>query len=163
MVASEVKITPETRAKLDNQALSPGKKRELRENLIKECIRSAVGGMVTKQELVAAAGYNPDAKSRDYARGFGLINSMVKRGIICNDNANKFRKAWTVVEDVHIVTPTPAEVAAELVVPQEIRVELQEFEALTSIELVAMAKEFAWQKNSDSLREFIDYAKNAIK
>lgn len=161
MIASKISISHETRAKLNNQALSPVKKRELRENMVKERIRSAVGGECTKQELVAAAGYDPDAKSNDYANGVTLINSMLKRGLIAHNGTSKFRKAWTVIEQapkrVPNVTPTPAQVAAELMV------ELKDYKHLSSISLLDMAKTFAWTHNSDSLREFIDYIENAIK
>lgn len=166
MIASKVIITAETRARLDNPILTPAKRRSLREEMIKERIRSATGGAATKQELIAAAGLNPDARSTEYAKGIATINSMVKRGIISHDDSNRFRKIWTVMEDVHtrpLVTPTPEELASELVIPKELKVELKEFEALTSVQLVDMAKEFAWQRNSDSLREFVEYAKNAIK
>lgn len=161
MNASKVTITAETRAKLDNQALSPARKRELRECMIKERIRNATNGACTKQELVAASGLNPDAKSVEYARGVAMINSMVRRGVISHDNSNKFRKYWTVKEDAR-VKPTPEQVAQALIVPKEVVVLLNEFK-MDKIALVDMAKQFAWTKNSDSLREFISYVENAIQ
>jgi hypothetical protein len=162
MLASKVTITPETRAKLDAPALSPSKWRQLREELIKDCIRNRSGGAATKQELVAAAGLNPEATSTEYAKGIHLLKRMVERGIISHNNTNQYRKSWTVIEDVK-VKPSPKQVASEVVIPEEVTVELKEYNHLTSMKLVEMAKEFAWRTNSDSLREFIAYTENAIK
>lgn len=158
MLASRVTILPETRVKLNNILLSPTKKRELREEMIKERIRKTPDGFLTKQELVAAAGLHPDARSNEYARGVAMLNSMVRRGILAHEQTHKFRKSWTVLADVK-VTPSPEQVA-EAVVPKEIMV-LQD-RTVDRAKLVDMAKEFAWRSNSDSLREFIVYVQNTI-
>ena len=141
--------------------LSPTRKRELREEMIKDRIRNTVDGACTKQELVASAGLNPDARSNEYAKGVAMINSMVKRRIISFLPTTQFRKTWSVVTDVK-VTPSPKEMAAS-VMPKDIMVALQEYPTVEKMKLVDMAKEFAWQNNSDSLREFIQYVQNAIK
>jgi len=161
MIPSRLILTPETRAKLSNPVLSAVKKRQLREEMIKDSIRSAVGGMRTKQELIVAAGYSPDAKTNDYAKGHTLIGSMLRRGIISHNKTNAFKKIWTVHEDVR-VTPSPKQVAAAIVVKEPV-VALKEQEELDKVKLVDMAKEFAWRENSDSLREFIAYMEKAVK
>jgi len=163
MIASKLIISQETREKLLNPVLTPMKKRELREELIKDSIRKAVAGSRTKQELVAAAGFNPDATSNDYANGNGLVNSMIKRGIISHNPTRSFRKTWTVCEDVR-VTPTPKQVADAIVQPEkEIIVQTKEKVQVNKGTLINLAKEFAWKNNSDSLRDFIMYTENRLK
>lgn len=167
MNASRVIITQETRERLNNEALSPMKKRELREQMVIESIRKAVGGTRTKQELIAAAGYNPLGSTPDYASGLQLITSMIKRGLITHNATSTFKKNWTVIGDVKvkpIVTPTPEAVAQEIVAPTpELTVEEKPKAQVNKGTLLNLAKEFAWEKNSDSLREFIDFAKNRLK
>lgn len=179
MIASKVTISQETREKLDNPTLSWEKKQMLRDELVKDYIRSLEGRQVMKVALVAAAGYAADTKSSGYAAGLNFVNGMIKRGIICHEITDKMQKIWTVIEDVKkhqleppVVTPSMVEVAEEAIAHaeavkaepvKEAIVELKEFPALTSVKLVDMAKEFAWRNNSDSLREFISYIENAIK
>lgn len=171
MNASKVIITQETRDRLNNQALSPMKKRQLREQMIIESIRRAVGGTRTKQELIAAAGFNPVGTSNDYANGLALITSMVRRGIITHNDTSAFKKNWTVLSDVKIkpaVTPTPEAIAQEIVAPKVenapgIVVEEKPKVQVNKGTLINLAKEFAWEKNSDSLREFIDFTKSRLK
>lgn len=168
MVASKVTISQETRAKLLNPILSPARKRELREELIKDSIRRATHGYRTKQELIAAGGFNPDAKSGSYASGFGMINSMIKRGVISHESTNAFKKRWTILADMK-VTPSPKQIAKTIVptvapaAGTEVMVALEEYKEVDKIKLVDMAKEFAWRENSDSLRDFVAYMQNAIK
>lgn len=159
MNASKVTISQETRAKLDNPILTKKRKNKLRKELVKEYIRSAKGGMATRQQLIAAAGFDPSSQSYGYRTGNAFIRNMMRAGIISNDGRSHFKKSWT-VHDVP-VTPTPKQVA-KTVMPKDPVVELKEFK-IDKITLIDMAKEFAWTRNSDSLREFIDYAKNAIK
>lgn len=170
MIASKLTITNETREKLLNPALSPQKKKALRQELIVDRIRRSMSGACTKQELIAAAGFDV-SNARDYAKGFNLIERMVKRKIIAHNQSTSYRKFWTITADVRthripkeapVVSPTPEQVALS-VLPKEVLVELQEPEQLTSIKLVEMAKEFAWKNNSDSLRDFIQYAEKAVK
>jgi hypothetical protein len=161
MVASKVTISQETRAKLDNPILTKAKKSKLREELIKDYIQARRGGIATKQQLIAAAGFDPNARSNSYASGIAFLRRMMKHDIISHDNTNKFKKVWT-VKEASKVSPTPAQVAESIVKPPVV-VELKEFEKVNSVQLVDMAKEFAWKQNSDSLRDFIQYVENAIK
>ena len=168
MNASKVTITQETRERLNNEALSPIKKRQLREQMIIESIRKAVGGTRTKQELIAAAGFSTDARSLNYAKGHTLIGSMIKRGIITHNATTTFKKNWTVLSDVKtVVTPTPKEVAESIVAPvekaPEIMIEEKPKVQVNKGTLINLAKEFAWKNNSDSLREFIAFADNRLK
>lgn len=158
MVANNVIITPETKARLAYKELSPVKKRELREEMIKERIRNTADGACTKQELVAAAGLNPDAHTSEYSKGVGMINSMIKRGIISYLPTHKFRKTWSVRTDVKVKNK-PVDKA---VIPEKVVVALQE-RLVTRNELLDVAKDFAWQNNSDSLRDFITYVQNTLK
>jgi hypothetical protein len=175
MQASKVIISQETREKLNNQALSPLKKRELREQMVIAAIRKAVGGTRTKQELIAAAGYNPAGTSPDYARGLGFLTGMVNRGLITHNDTNTFKKNWTVLADVKTtkakdpeIMPTAVEIAKAIVAPEEekapeVVVELKEKTHVNKGTLINLAKEFAWKHNSDSLREFIAFADNRLK
>lgn len=164
---ARVIITQETREKLDNQALSPLKKRELREQMVIESIRKAVGGERTKQELIAAAGYSPVGTSPDYARGLGFLQGMIKRKVIMHNDTSTFKKVWTVLADVKVkplVTPTPQAVAQEVVAPApELTVEEKPKVQVNKGTLINLAKEFAWKHNSDSLRDFIVFAENRLK
>jgi hypothetical protein len=161
MIASKLIITQETREKLNNPVLSPTKKRELRERMIKDKINNSIDSKFTKQELVVAAGFNPITTTNEYANGLGLVNSMVKRHIIMHNNTTEFRKVWTVIDNMK-VTPTPKQVAGS-VVKKEPVVVLSEKTELDKVTLVDMAKEFSWRENSDSLRNFIAYMHNTIK
>lgn len=163
MIASKLVISPETREKLNNPVLSPMKKRQLREQFIIESIRKAVGGTRTKQELIVAAGFSHDATTNSYAAGHTLINSMIKRGLITHNDTKSFKKNWTVLADVK-VTPSPKTVAKEVVgTPQSTQVELKEKAPVSAVELVQLAKDFAWENNTDSLRDFIAYAQKTLK
>lgn len=167
MNASRLVISPETREKLNNPVLSPMKKRQLREQMIIESIRKAVGGSRTKQELIVAAGFSPDAKTNSYAAGHTLINSMIKRGLITHNATNAFRKNWTVLADVK-VTPSAKAVAQEVVTPKaevkpELVVEERPKVVVNKGTLLNLAKEFAWKHNSDSLRDFVVFAENRLK
>lgn len=166
---ARVIITQETREKLDNPVLSPAKKRELREQLIIESIRKAVGGTRTKQELIAAGGYDPRGTTASYAAGLQHLSSMVKRGLITHNATSSFKKNWTVLADVKTkpaVTPKPEAVAEEIVKPEvkpELIVEEKPKVQVNKGTLLNLAKEFAWKRNSDSLREFIEYAETRLK
>ena len=167
MNVSKLTITQETREKLNNPALSPIRKRELREQMIIESIRKAVGGTRTKQELIAAAGFSPIGTSNEYANGLALITSMVKRGLITHNDTSSFKKNWTVLADVKtrpIIKPKPEVIAKEVVQPEpELVVEERPKVQVNKGTLLNLAKEFAWEKNSDSLREFIEFAKTRLK
>tara|TARA_B100001245_G_C22894477_1_gene431580 strand:- start:5386 stop:5877 length:492 start_codon:yes stop_codon:yes gene_type:complete len=157
-------ITPETRAKLNNPVLSPTKKRELREQLIKDRIRKAAGSGVTKQELIATAGYSPKTTSNEYANGLGLIASMIQRGVISHLPTKGFKKVWSVAEDVKSKREKPKDIDMPLpIISKEATVSRQEPTEINRVKLVDMAKEFAWRKNSDSLREFISYIEDTVK
>ncbi len=163
MNVTKLTISQETREKLNNPVLTPMKKRELREEMIKDSIRSAVGGVRTKQELVAAAGYNPDAKSSNYASGIGHIGSMVKRGIISHNNTNAFRKTWVVCEDVKTKAVENKSQMPVPIIPKDIMVIREEPTDVDRVKLIDMAKQWAWDNNSDSLRDFIAHAQNTLK
>ena len=162
MIATKLVISQETRARLNNPVLSPAKKRLLREEMIKESIRKAPGGIRTKQELIVAAGYNPKSRTKDYANGLNLISSMVKRGVIYHATTDSFKKRWFVANEVK-VTPSPRSIAKELFGPKEVKVEPKEKLPVSAVELVQLAKDFAWRENSDSLRDFIAYMQNVVK
>lgn len=125
-----------------------------------------MSGACTKQELIAAAGYNV-SNAQDYAKGFNLIGRMIKRKIISHNQTTLYRKYWTVTADVKThriptVHPTPEEVAAKIM-PKEVMVELREFETVGKVKLISLAKEFAWRENTDSLRDFIVHIEKALK
>lgn len=122
MIASKVTITKETRAKLDNPILTKEKKNKLRQEMIKDFIRNAESGLATKQELVAAAGYNPDGTTQEYAQGLGMVNRMVRHNVISHNPTVERKKTWVVNEDVHTaptIKPALPEMAAEIVAEAE--------------------------------------------
>jgi len=92
MIASKVVISQETRRRLDNPALSAENEYKLRQELVKDYIRKSECNEATKQELIAAAGFDPNATSKGYAHGAAFIKSMIKNGIISHAPAACFRK-----------------------------------------------------------------------
>lgn len=167
MIASKLVITSETRAKLNNPVLTPAKKLELREQLIVEYIRKNLRP-ITKQELIVAGGYNASATSQSYANGLNLITRMIKRNVISHNNTKEFRKLWTVTEDVKVrpiaqkITELPAMIPKDSKLSQY-QLTLEPVQELKKESLIDMAKQWAWENNSDSLRDFIAFAQNRVK
>lgn len=163
MYASKVRISQETRARLDNPILTNAKRGLLRRELIREAIRKHGNYKLSRQQLVAAAGFNPDTTTLDYRNGLNLISRMEKSNQIKQIDGSRRGGRWIVIEGR--ISPSPKQVALKIVDKEQPEpvVELKEFKKLSNLALIDMAKEFAWQNNSDSLREFIRYVSGAIK
>lgn len=182
MIASKVTFSRETQAALLNPALDFKKKRELRINRVKEFVREhPAGHKFRMMDLIAAAGYNPDNPG-NYASGFGFITALNKRGIINIEKTKQYGKEVTIPGDENIVKEgrqTIAEIRAEEAAKEAKETETPVNEPDNSVELDKpevvtftrleyqvvdveevrrienLAREFSWNNDSDSLREFI--------
>lgn len=154
MIASKVKISNETRRALLNPVLGKKQKQALRLGRVIEKIRSTPGGSLTKQELLAVAGYDPNSGSQSYKNGIAYISNLVKRGILTHNNTRAYRKNWTVMSDVTIKTP-PKQVAQSVVKPQQPTG--QEIADGVSKLVSNLAKDFYWETGSNDLKEFVKF------
>lgn len=149
---------------LNSPLLSKSKKRELKENLVKEYIRSKPAGMpIPPSKLIVAAHYDPNTQ---YQSGWAFVNNMVKKGIILKEKIVRSDSSyWTVPGDATTVVPPTEKSTEDLIGDDQAINRVWPSEPLNSIIdppkdvswIITKAKEFAWRENSDSLREFIDY------
>lgn len=175
MIASKLIISTETRKRLSNPVLSPMKKRQLREDMIIECIRKAAGEAITKQQLMVAAGYDSKYGTSGYSQGFTLISSMINRGIISHNGTKSFKKVWTCNADVKVKKPaTPVAEApkadtkmesldASATIMQNGLDQYKKSGEVVKKYISDRAKDFVWEKNSDSLREFLKYIETSVQ
>lgn len=166
MQASRVTISPKT---LELNGLSRKRKSQLRTESVKEFLRSKPAGTtVTISHLMSAAGYNPRTS---YGVGWAFIGRLLRdKVIVCDDPlSKKFEKSYSIPGDTHTVKPAnwkPSD-NPPYGVPKEATEKPQTFETekpglvgtvqtLYTVEnIVQNAKQFAWERNSDSLRDFI--------
>lgn len=155
MEASKVTIN---QALLDNKLGKKGKVR-LRTNGVKDLIRSKEAGhLFSYRDLIYAAGYRED----QYGTGWAFIKRLIKNNKIkiVDEQPGKRKQAYCVPGDVQ-TRPGPygTTIPPEEPKPQEADAPkglVGNVEVLYSIEnIVHNAKQFAWEHNSDSLREFI--------
>lgn len=158
MDATRVTISKET---MEANKLNRHSKhaRLLKEESVKALVRNTPAGEgLTLRHLMAAAGYNPKT---DYQAGMQFVYGCVKRGVIKRSDPSEitFKKTYFVPEDAK--TSRPAETFT-LKSTDEPKVEekpkglIGNVEVLYKVEdIVHNAKQFAWEHNSDSLREFI--------
>lgn len=140
MNASEVRISQET---WDKNNLTRSQKRKLRKNAIKDYIKSK-----PYMKPITSDEFRRVGRFKTASEAWGFINGMVKRGEIQKEEVGKKRYGYIVNGGVNVVTPA--------------RRHGQAGEVKTS-ELEKTAKEFAWSRNSDSLRDFIKYLKSEGK
>lgn len=110
-------------------------------------------------DLMTAAGYDP---RRQYQSGWTFIKGLIDKKVICKHNdspVNKFKAPYSVPGEsktVSVITNTPKsdEIPQK---PDEVR-ELEKHveSTFTKEHIVYKAKQFAWERNSDSLRDFIN-------
>lgn len=153
MIATKLKISNETRRALLNPVLTKKQKQDLRVRRVVEKIRSSPYVLLSKQELIVAAGYNPDSSSREYKSGVAFISNLCRRGIIMNDGSKGLRKHWSVVADMKV---TPPKQVAEQVVENTVE-KLTEEEIADGVATLVMklAKDFVWETGSNDLHEFV--------
>lgn len=143
MDVSKLTITPQTQAMFDNPIkLSLKRKRAIR-------IASIIAHLekhdfvATTQELFLAAGYHSNIDPvKAKQNGNAFIQNLVKTGVLRKEPFKGNKKKWTILK-VEPVGPKP--------VVETVKVKVLDVELLQ-----AKAKEFYWEKKSDSLHEFID-------
>lgn len=177
MIASKVSFSQHTKEMLNARPLSQKHKIKLRKQRILEFIRELPHGECQKADLIAAAGWDISV-SNQYANGWAFVDRMKKNKVIqMSDGSNprnSYIKKWEVVADIHVTKPadiprveppkklplaggigvstpsvgTPLPILERVVVADE-----------PSGDLLEQAKNFAWNTNSDSLREFVAWLK----
>lgn len=171
MEASKVTVTPETMVR---NTLTPKRKKELRQRLIMDYIRKRpAGAMIHMDKLIYAGGWT----TKQYGSGWAFIQRMARDGIITIEGYPKTtNKSFTIPGDSNIIqpaTPTADQVADAVVGAIEADVadedkpkqpsfslktdSLDDFSKMAAGWAVQRAKSFAWAKNSDSLREFVEH------
>lgn len=164
MDVSKVTLNESMKEAMRNPGLSREKKLKLRRELIYAYIRSRpTGALIGVSELIGAAQY-PIFNS-----GWNQIQTMKRKGLIVQERVpGKKKSIWTIPGDVkttHIpgfVKPETEEVKEE----HEMKIPLPPESTVSNgpgwsgnlysvSDMVHNAKQFAWEHNSDSLREFI--------
>lgn len=145
MEASKISFTEKTQAQLQSPVISKKKKRDLRRAIMLEEIRRRpVGTMIRTRDLADAAGFTGGNSQNTYA----FLKRMERDNLITIEKVPKSdKKIYTVVADSRTVVPKVEKPAPE------------QHEIVTNKDktLGEYAKEFAWKKNSDSLREFVGF------
>ena len=141
MEASHLKINPDH---LRFKPMSFGKKTALRRENIKALIRSKPAGTpISLQEFARVTMIKaPSAHS--------LLRTMIQRGDLTKTpiEGKQRRFSYSVNEDVKVMTAPPL---PTLTLP------LPDAASYTVDEITSKAKDFSWDKESDSLREFITW------
>lgn len=173
MQASKVSFSQQTKAALNARPMSKAAKAKLRRERVKDYIRSQPVGTIIKQtDLATVAGYD-----QSQGHGWAFIARMVKTGHITKDTSEGSHKpSWTVRGDAKVVKPKKGVVGKleGVTVMPEVQIpelpypadmprfhfetdKLEDFNDMADGRTKQLAKEFAWQYNSDSLREFIKW------
>lgn len=159
---ARVEIAPETMIK---NTLSRKRKMELRQEAIVAFINSKpIGTRFRMRELIKAAGYDSDSVSQ-YQSGFTFVDRLTKNGTLKREKVPKStaHHYWVIQQPQPISFKGAEEVDTTSGEPQEPVVELPIMEVPSDVtikdvtELVSKAKQFAWDSNSDSLREFVGW------
>jgi hypothetical protein len=141
MDASKLTVSPD---KLRFQKMSPTKRLLLRRKNVIDLIKSKpYGSPITLAEFQAVT------QLRGSGGVHSLLMSMVKKGMITKEKTNHRNIAWTVTGEPRIVKPARHPVEP----PKEV-------ETMQIKSLEEYAREFSWQHNSDSLREFVKFMDN---
>jgi hypothetical protein len=141
MDASKVTVSPET---LRFKKMSPGKRSELRRKNIIELIESKpFGTPITLAEFAAVCSFTD-------ASAHAMLTTMVKKGIISKNPISKAKIAYSVNGEPRVIKP---KTEVEPTPTRQIDMDVVGHEKT----LGDYAKDFAWQHNSDSLREFVKY------
>lgn len=167
MIASKVTFSSKTREMLNYRPLSQGDKSKLRKRRVKEFIRELPTGEAQTKELIAAAGYDISRDSQ-YATGWQFIKGMTRRKEIgYNDGpaSQKLVKHWYIPGDAKTTNKVPKREEDEGDKPEPKHEDADKGkDEMTTLPpaslhsaqtLLHQAKEFSWQQNSDSLREFL--------
>lgn len=187
MIASKVSFSTHTREMLNARPLSRTHKAKLRTQRIVEFIRELPYGECKKADLIMAGGWDMNISSH-YANGWSFIERMVKNKIIRMTDGtaprNSYVKKWEVLADTHIIKPRvqtiefPTEPADHTVTNDHGKMTWPAADGVVSLtpqlepvipqppfveeptdDLLEQAKNFAWNTNSDSLREFVAWVR----
>lgn len=176
MEASKVSFTRHTRELLNARPMSRTARSKLRVQRVKEYIRELPFGECQKADLIAAAGYDTRVQQQ-YANGWAFIQRLIRTKVIQategSNPKNSYVKKWVVLGDV-TVTKTAKQFNEDGDIPG---IELKGVNSITVhdvnvepenevptpgpvrepvlVDLIQSAKDFAWNTNSDSLREFV--------
>lgn len=155
MEASKVTINPEL---LNSPIMTRKRKLKLRRNLIFEYIRSKPAGTpIPTSALVNAAQY------KSHGSGWQQIQTMKAKGLLIQEKIPKSNNSiWTIPGDAYVVKPAERPYGVDPEAKPAASTEglpkglVGEVQTLYSVEnIVQNAKQFAWERNSDSLRDFI--------
>jgi hypothetical protein len=180
MIASKVGFTQHTRELLNARPLSRTDKSRIRKQRIIEYIREVKYGECQKSDLIAAAGWDI-SNGQQYSNGWSFVDRLIKNKVIQmsdgSNSRNTYIKKWVVLADVHTVkvengkmtvppqdgetTLGPVEIKKDGFVSPRPPLQLEPVIPAddATIDLVSAAKDFAWNTNSDSLREFVAWVK----
>lgn len=182
MIASKVSFSQHTKELLNARPLSRTAKAKLRRQRVVEYIRELPFGECQKSDLITAAGWDISVQPQ-YANGWAFIERLKKHKVIRMSEGtnprNSHVKKWEVVGDVKVTKPAvePRKTFEEIVnkpifsaAPVEQRIDFKlktdatspdiKIEEMTvTDDLLEQAKNFAWNTNSDSLREFLAWLK----
>lgn len=144
------------------------RKLKLRRQLILDYIRSKPAGTpISTSELIKAGQY------KSHGSGWQQLQTMKKKGILIQEQIPKsYKSIWTIPADAHTIKPKDYILSDErpygvdsAVDSAQKPVEQTEplpkgvvgtVQTLYTVEnIVQNAKQFAWERNSDSLRDFI--------
>lgn len=171
MNAGKVTLSPEMLEHLSNPMLSNKKKRQLRINRVVDYVSQLNGRPAPIINLIYAAGYDAKIEAR-YKSGWGFIRRMVsaKQITLRKDGGDMY---WglgdnnsTELVELPAQETVQAAPAEPIETPKDARVVTGStatgpnpfYDLRQSI--YVEAKEFAWEHNSDSLREFISWLRS---
>lgn len=177
MEVSKLTLSEEMIKAMHNPGITQKHKRELREKLIIDYIRNKPSGTkITKAALCRAAQYNDTPNEQ--AKGYHLISQMIKKSVIAFIEPGKKTNngvEWYIPGDAKETHVTIRPIAKSEVIDSTHKVEVdlkqddedakestKESEkelGMSRFEFEYLAKLFAWEENSDSLREFVKWLK----
>jgi DNA-binding MarR family transcriptional regulator len=142
MEVSQATISPKT---LDLNRLSKTKKTNLRRKLVIEYIQSKPSGEIIRMAEIQRVGQFTTTPNTNM-----FVNRMLRDGIITRYKGDKPRTYYYAVTGaVRVKKPAnQAEEAQGADKPATVS---------NNHQLTDYAKQFAWERNSDSLREFVEY------
>jgi hypothetical protein len=154
MEASKLTINPDH---LRFQPLPAAKKTELRRKNILDLIRNTPNG--TKLRLVD---FQKAGAYKTTASAWGMVSTLLKHGTIVREREGLSGYSYYVAADavkkqLKPAAAAPADQAAEQPKFSFTTTKVGEFEQAAQGYINQLAKQYAWEYNSDSLREFVKW------
>lgn len=145
MEVSKLTISAET---LNGPLMTKARKKKLREQIVMEYIQSKpAGARIITDEFKNICRFKHNGQTHNF------INGMVKKGLINKDLLDGSRGRRYSYSVRTTKSPRPNTVVEKAItLGQEIEKHKAKEE---NMDIVAKAKQFAWERNSDSLRDFI--------